>query len=260
MASPLWKYPGVLEGRIQPVYSDLAEGGDYGYGYSGGYAYGYFTDHAWCLGEDVDTERGESYRFLIGDTVSVQQTWTPTVGSKILRLKWQMRTPPGMRASRDIALNKSVSFISGTLPDNVGFILAGDGARGIVVNVMPDSMLQPGDEEGIIAITGATNVNNNGRFTVRAVPAGGLYNDGYAALIDSTVLFHQLNDPNVNLRMLGSVWVGRIYVDDGGGFEEYLSSVEYPNHDFIRTNIAINVSKVIAPITVKFELTLELLA
>lgn len=256
MASPLWKYPGRLEGRIEPIYSVPQSGTAGYYYYYSSYAYGYTEENVFCLGEDQ--RPFQDHRLLVGDTVSVEQAFTITAAHKLLLFSWHMRMPD-MPASRGIVTGAQVDFV-----DGLGLISPGDGCVGVVIKD-PDgasSMFSSADTEQRLLVDGGAHANNIGTFRISGVPwdqgdVGSTVNkpNGSVAIIENSALVAETAN-NVTLRVLGLNWIARAYADWGGGFVERVVLSERYDHTWYRTGLALHVSKHVGPLTIKFEMQL----
>ena len=138
----------------------------------------------------------------------------------------------------------------------------GDTCRGILLD-SADSVLVESDAERIVQISNATDAANNGQFRISGVPSYSLTSPGLAAVIENAAIVHRLFDAGgaggIVVRVLGARWVGRIYYNVGAGLTEYFGHVEQEGHDIVRANIAVNVSKLVGAITIRFALELEAL-
>jgi len=266
VAYPYWKYPGTLEGRIRPANSVPCQEADlyYGYAYSG-YTY-YYSGNDWvfCLGED--SSPFQVYRLQVDDALSVQQTFTPASPHKLLRFCWHMRHPE-MPQARDIVSGGEVSFLDGGLvsrpagwpsPTGDELFLDGpaDGLTGILVHGQPSAFTQE-DLEQWVTISGSSGGLNDGTFRISGVPwALGAVSGGDRAVLNAPIS-DSMNDTGVTIRLHGLKWVARLYYNDGGGWEEYLSHTEEAGRTVYRGSLALNISKLSGPVAVKFEMKLE---
>jgi len=272
LAKPVWKFPGTLEGRIQPLNSNPCGAGGYYY-YPYWYtipSYYYYSadEHVFCLG--TDEEPMPEYRFQPGDSLSVEQAFTPTGNPRLLSFCWHMRHP-ALPVSRNIVSGGEVSFLNGGLisrpsaswPAGTARFIDGstDGSKGILVHGVPLSVFTSADWEQLVTVSGAVVPGNNGVKRICSVPMDhGVVTGGDRIGIDSA-LTESLNDPGVTLRVHGLRWTARVYFDVGGGWVEYLSHSETPGHTAFRGNLAMNLSKLGGgSIEVKFEMKLEVLS
>jgi hypothetical protein len=255
MASPLWKYPGVLEGRLAPTQ------GLY-YGYDGGdFLYYYAVDdwyyagldtygegHAFCLGDDQ--LEFPDHRFEMGDMISVEQEFDVSA-HKLLRFGWYMRHPESME-EKTIVEAGAVTFVT------TGLVQTGDGLQGLIV-ASPAQQFAKEDAEKIIEVSGATDAGNNTQFRSSGVP----FNQGDPEvaggdriLLEGTVTA-KVADPAVTVKRVGLKWVARAYMDSGSGFEERVKLEETPGHLVYRNELAFHISKFTGTAKIKFELKLE---
>jgi len=267
MAPPVWKYPGVWEGRISPVNS-VAQGSEgYYYAYAYGYGYNATGESVFCLGEDRTTF--QPYRMTVNDTILVQQTFTITAAQRLILFSFHMRTPP-MPSVTEIISAGPVDFTGGDGHD--GLIVTGDGCSGLrLANLLLASApFAPGHKELWLRVAGATDGDNNGDHRITDVPwdqgdvLGGdtvlLENQNRLLLAapDTAAMVGRVNDPAVTLHVLGLKWVSRAYVNWGAGWQEWLDLEEQTGHTWYRTDLAIHVSKYTGSLTLRFESKLEL--
>lgn len=254
MAKPVWRYPGVLEGRIAPQGSSAqgSEAAYYGYYYD---SYGYEQLHVFCLGSDKLTL--PIARLELGDAISVEQAFDVTSPQKLLRFAWHMRMPSDMPATRTIIADSvgGVSFLLGSLCED------GDSCHGIVVD-SPTSPFTAEDKERVLSVEGATDAGNNTYHRISGVPFNqGDVTGGDRVLIDTgdTSFTQRLNDPGpVTVRVHGLTWTARAYTDEGAGWVERVQLKEAPGRTNYRNELAFNLSKFTGALAVKFELKLEL--
>lgn len=281
MASPWWSYPGVYEGRLDPLGS-VAVGGAYGYGYTPAYgyigpgygysysgAYGYFSEHVFCLGKDRSV--APYHRIKINETARVEQSLIVTTPHVLLLFSFHMRVASAP-ASRNVVEGGTVSFMAGAGAGGNGLITTDGGSSGVVI-------MDPGSGSGkfldadsglLCTITGATDATNNGQHLVDGVPIDqGNASDGNMAVLtnQNTLgapapltggMIQRLNDPGVTVRMHGVNWVGRAYCDWGSGWQERVVLQEWIGHNYIRAGLALHVSQYTGPLSVRFELKAEL--
>jgi len=256
MTSPLWKYPGVWEGRIAP-----SQGPYYGYD-AGDFLYYYAVDdwyysgldtygegHAFCLGDDnVNLPK---HRFAIGDAISVEQQFDVSA-HRLLRFGWYMRQPENMPIDKTIISSGIVTFVTD------GLIAAGDDLNGFIV-ATPTAQLVQDDAEQIFLISGATAAANNGYFRASGIPFNqGVVTGGDRAVLENAGLVAQVNDPAVTVVRKGLKWVVRAYMDSGGGWVERVKLEEEPGHLVFRDELAFHISKWTGTAKIKFEMKLEL--
>jgi len=263
--SPLWRYPGIWDGRIAPVNSvpqDIGTGEAY---YDTAYYYyGIGESHVFCLGPDLSNLPVN--RLKVGDTVSVEQDFDVVDAAKLLRFCWHMRMPETLPAPRYIVQNGLVSFMSSNLAA-FGESPAptwSDGCQGLYVH-SPSSMFTVQDADQVCTISGTTDAANSGTFRISS-PLSGAYGPegdqvnitiGRKALIENYGLVTRLNDPAVTIKMHGATWVARAYTDVGAGWVERVKLEEQPGHTWFRNELALHLSKFTGAISVKFELKLE---
>lgn len=274
MTTPLWKYPGVLEGRILPENS-IPQGAlsqsQYGY-YS--YYYGYYGEAVYCLGEDVS--HFQDYRLYNGQYAHVQQTFTISAAHKLLLFSWHMRQPD-MPVSRNIVVAGPVDFVGqrlvapggaldGTAPAGTGLLTSGDSCTGVRIPDTSHSSVQSlftkADRELYLLVSGATDAANNGYHRISTIPWGQAgVSGGDRALTefpDQTTIVQRAADPSVTLRVLGVTWKGRLwYKTAAGAWTEYFALEEEYSHTWYRTGLALNVSKYTGSLSIKFELKVE---
>jgi len=253
VSSPLWKYPGVLEGRIQPDYS-VAQGSESAayYGYYAHY-YSYYMEHVFCLGEDMLPF--QSWRLAVGNTARVEQAFTVPAATKLIRFSWHMRNPE-MPASRNLVVAGPVDFMQ------TGLITGADGASGFILDPSLAGTLTQDDAELWCQITGATDANNNGTHRISGIPEDQGDANGERAIVENSNtlnsdMVHRMADPAVTIRLLGLRWMSRAYVDIGAGFVQQFHLSEWIDHTWYRTALAINTSKYAGPMTIRFEMELE---
>jgi hypothetical protein len=256
MASPLWKYPGVLEGRLAPT-----QGPYYGYD-AGDFLYYYAVDdwyyagletygegHAFCLGDDQTTL--PKHRFQIGDAISVEQEFDFSA-HKLLRFGWYMRQPENMLfTDKVIVQNGVVTFVTD------GLIATGDGLSGFIVDT-PLNQLAAEDAEQMFYIVGASDITNNGYFRSSGIPFNqGDVDGGDRVLLENAALAARVNDTGVTITRKGLKWICRAYMDSGSGWEERVVLEEEPNHSVFRNELAFHISKWTGTAKIKFEMKLE---
>ena len=261
MASPLWAYPGIREGRIAPEFSTSGTGSIYGYyyPYPTYYYYGYTSGHVFCLGRDLIPF--PKHRLTVGATASVEQSFVVTTLHKILYFVWHMRVPTDLPAAHTVISNGPVSFVVGaTAPGNRGLLDQSDGMQGAILD-SPDATTQflAADYEQWCTITGTGGGLNDGTFRITTAmqPVGGGYYD--RAILENPGIVQTLNDPNVAIRVHGLYWKARAYlqVTGSGAWQERVVLQEQVGHNYVRGTMALHVSQFTGPMDVKFELKLE---
>lgn len=284
MANPLWAYPEVLEGRIAPSFGQAGSSGPGAYGYAyPSYYYGYSSDKVFCLGRDVIpfTEA----RLQVGQTASVQQTVNVLAINKFWLFMWHMRVPE-IPDPYDAIVGGPAHFVCGA-GATAAAVAGGSGQRGLThigdglsgVILTDTGGLGGGlgfnlaSRELWCSISGATDATNNdpgpGSFhRLVCVPAEA-GSPGTMAVIenqnriglplpDRGTMYQRLNEAAVTIRVLGYKWTARAWIDQGSGWEERVALIEAEERNLVRGSMALHVSQFSGPLTVKFDLTLEL--
>jgi len=178
MSSPFWKYPGVLNGRIEPICADpqgvvsvYYYGGAYyysfGYGgytytYDSGYTYDYSTeeDHVFILGED--SCHYPSYRFGYGNTSYVEQATADLTDIDVVYFCWRLNTSARMPSAPRVLSSASIEFKNG------GLSAYGDGAPGVVLPSDFTAGFEKTDEDSVLVIAGTAS--NDNVYRIAGVP------------------------------------------------------------------------------------------
>ena len=280
MTSPLWSYPGIWEGRLDPIGS-TATGSGYGYGYTpsygytpGGYAwsyggaYGYFSDHVFCLGKDESV--APWHRLRIGDKVSVEQSLVVTTVHKLLLFSWHMRVPL-LPEPRTVVDNGIVHFCQGAASGGRGVILPESGDSGLIIADAGGGIgdFSANDAELPVTIGGAVDGANNGVHRISGIPVSqGDAGSGDRAIIENqnrlalgspntATMVNQLDDSGVTVRVHGLQWKGSCWADWGAGWREQVELREWQEHNFIRASLALHVSQYAGPLLIRYSLELE---
>jgi hypothetical protein len=242
VATPYWKYPGVLEGRIQPSVVAAADG-----------------DYVFCLGEDV--ENFGDHMLGVNDEISVEQDIDLT-NEDLLRFRWNIRTG-AMPEPRTLISNGSVEFKSADLlaqfQDAESTPLANDSLQGVDLGI---AGFLPQDRDRWCRVSGTTT--NDGDFRVSAVLVTQTRRNvepnaiftveppGRLAVLDGSIT--NQTPTGATVKMLGQRW--RIKLEVGG--TEIFDFATVPNQQALwRETLAANVSKLTGSQTVKFIVALE---
>lgn len=274
MTTPLWRYPGLLNGRIQSSNSLLVSALEsYYYGQTGIYnlydpieydydyyyyeGYGYYSGHIWCAGDDSLVL--PDFRFLVGDYASVQQDdindlHTIDYVQFLLELRTRIDHP---KDARRLTTVQTCVFV------NDGALAAGDGLPCIILPTDAIDLFEPSDYDRLVEVSaGGTN---SGVYRIAGVPwdqgkvnsspGTGEYLNGRVAILDVGV-GGSLNAESaaVTVEMLGLRWVGRAYYDA----TEKVYVEESPRHSWART-LHVHCSKASLALlrTLKYEVNLE---
>ena len=222
MAKPYWKYPGVLNGRIQPPQASANDG-----------------SWVFCLGEDSDTL--PDYVLDIGDEISVEQDFDFT-GVSLIRIAMRLRTRT-MPAFRQVLSAQSAEMLV------AGLFAAGDGCVGIDAKV---TAFQASDCEQWANISGFANPANNGVFRISGIGANLAGDPLAAAIVENAAAVAELGGA-VSLDVNGARWVARAYVDASLRIE----LVEPAGAGWHRSNLVVHASQLAGVHTLKYVLTLE---
>jgi hypothetical protein len=244
MAGPYWKYPGVLEGRIQPSQVTPEDG-----------------SYVFCLGEDV--ENFGDHMLTLNDEISVEQSIDLT-NEDLLRFRWNLRTgdmpPPRVLVSGGTVEFKETDLVA-QFQDSDSVPLGADGLQGVDLGI---AGFLPQDRDRWCRVAGTTT--NDGDFRVSAVPvtqaryivASGspaiftISPAGRLAVLDGDIT--NQTPTNATVTMLGLRW--RIKLEVGG--TEIFDFATVPNQQALwRTTLAANVSKLTGSQAVKFIIALE---
>jgi len=232
MASPYWKYPGSLQGRIEPAFT-VAEDGSY----------------VFCLGEDA--EHLADHMLQLEDSISVEQDIDLT-GVDLIRFRWKLRTGD-MPLPRVLVAAGAAAFKDDSL------MASGDALQGVDITV---AGFLPQDRDRWLRVSGSSS--NDGDFRVSAVPATQtnytvtpavthtVSPAGRMAVLEGTITDETA--AGATITMLGLRWN---YILEVGGTQIF-SHYDQPNTEGIwRQTLAANVSKLTGTQTVKFALSLE---
>jgi len=284
MASPFWKYPSVLNGRIDPQYADAQSlesgytgvyyfGSWFFYTYSyvgGGYYSSSYTDtytdesgHVFCLGEDSNI--GQDYRIGESDYSSVYQANIDLTDIDFIYFAWKLHNPASMPLPQTILSAGSCSFVT------TDVVRAGDALPGILLDEGASPLFQTAHSERIVRVSGATTPANNGDFRISGVPRSQWnmtaspsaitdIENGRFAVIENASIVAEAGSA-VTIVVLGAGWVARGYVDDILRCElREPGCVHHYGHNWQRNSLSAHVSKLSGTHTIKFELSVELLA
>lgn len=278
MPSPLWKYPGTLNGRIDPAYAEaqtLESGftGVYYYGtwffyiysYDAGdytsyeYTYAYESGHVFCLGEDANT--GPDYRLSQDDIAGVYQTNVDLTGIDILYFAWKLNNPATMPQPVTILSAGTCQFVTTDV-----MVATGDDLPGILLPVGASVLFDSSYSERILRVSGAPSAVNNGDFRISAVPQnqGSMITtpslNGRFAVLENDLLVAEAGAA-VTLTVLGAQWVARAYIDTMLCCElREPGCSHHRGRSKQRNELSAHVSKLAGVHTVKFELSIELIA
>lgn len=286
MSSPFWKYPSVLNGRIDPQYADAMDldsgyTGVYYYGawffytYSygaGAYtSYGYsYTDeagHVFCLGEDSNgAVASPDYRLSTDDISGVYQTNVDLTDVDLLYFAWRLNNPANMALPVTLVNNGPCQLVL------EGIVDAGDGLSGILLPDSAVTLFESAHCERIVRISNCGNPANNGDFRITSVPQSQKhvvsvvtdpatqYANGRFAVIENDVLVAE-SPANATVTVLGAQWVASAYIDNILCCElREPGCSHHRGRSWQRNNLCAHVSKLAGVHTVKFELSVELLA
>jgi hypothetical protein len=230
MATPYWKYPGTLEGRIDPSQVEAEDG-----------------TYVFCLGEDAGNL---SDRILgLNDEISIEQSVDLT-GEDLVRFRWNIRT--GILPSpRTLVSAGDATFKTSAL------MYTGDSLQGVDIAV---AGFVPGDRDRWCRVSGTTN--NNADFRVSAVPATQTRpTDGQVMTVNPAGRLAVLEGavtaetPSAaTIKMLGLRWLMRLEVAETEIFSFAPPSEQIP---MWRQTLAANVSKLTGSQLIKFILKLE---
>lgn len=262
MSSPFWKYPGVFNGRIAPVYaSSLGTeiGVDYSglyYGYTWSYYYSYYQNHSWCGGED--SLNLPDYRFQVEDSSIVRQTLIDLTGIDLIYFGWYLRNPINAPSAKTVLSAGACEFKTTDL------VATGDQLPGILLPSNAPAFFSQSDTDRQVLVSGT--VSNNGTYRILGVPWNqgkvvaspglGEVMNGRVAILDAgnpTTLV--VESPGAaTIKVLGSRWVARAYVDA----TERVTLRERAGRSWNRSQLAMHVSKLAGLHTIKFLMELEM--
>jgi hypothetical protein len=247
--SPYFSYPGVLQGRVEPV-SVVSEAA---------------TDGSWafCLG--VNQGNLPSFLLDIGDEITLTQQKL-IQNQQLLRFDWRMRYSLSLPRYAKVLKAGSADHRDGNL------MITGDNSLGIVA---PTPIFAPEHANQLVTVSGsAIGVHNSPpNYRITGVPSGqspighfdqtkdqGTVVAGRTAIIENVNITDQ-SDTALTLEVLGARWRAQLFIDTGSGpvlrAELVENLVQSDPNGWQRGSMAAHISKVSATATLTFKLILE---
>lgn len=250
-AVPYYSYPGTLNGRVQPVATQAADG-------------------SWSMILGVDAIELPSFMLDLGDEITLSQEFNLSAHKLItfvLRVRYSLDLPK-YRVIAEVA-GPPVNFLTSNV------IMNGDAVKAIE---LPSPDWLPEDQDQLITIDNAVDTANNDTlpgdyFRVSMVPSGqgqisyfdptkpaATYPAGSRAVIENTAMTPAVAD-YVDIKRMGAQWRAQCFIDVGSGDElraEVVENLVQADPDgWQRLTMACHISKYVGVATLKFKLKLE---